>query len=67
MNEDQREQWKRTVAAKAAASRRRRYQPCKTLRGVRGAGMIRMPAPREQRCMNVRPELPGGSKEGRST
>jgi hypothetical protein len=49
MNEDQREAWKRALAAKATASRRQRYQPrSKTLVNVRGAGMVRLPAARKQ-------------------
>jgi hypothetical protein len=49
VNEDQRAEWKRALAAKAIASRRQRYQPRKAqLVNVRGTGMVRLPAARKQ-------------------
>jgi hypothetical protein len=54
MNEDQRAEWKRALAAKARQQRSQRYGP--QARGVRilkgraftGAGMVRLPAARKQ-------------------
>jgi hypothetical protein len=43
MNEEHREAWRKALAAKAAAGRRQRYRPRKTLLNVRGAGMVRIP------------------------
>jgi hypothetical protein len=49
MTEDQREAWRKALAAKAIASRRQRYQPRKALLvNVRGGGMVRLPAARKQ-------------------
>jgi hypothetical protein len=47
MNEEQREAWRKALAAKAARQRRQRYQP----RGIYStrAGMVRIPPPQAPR------------------
>jgi hypothetical protein len=56
MTEEQREAWRKALAAKAAASRRQRYQPReKTMANVRGAGMVRIPPPQQRRTERTAP------------
>jgi hypothetical protein len=47
MNEDQREQWRKALAANAAQHRRQRYRPRTGLLNVR-AGMVRLPPAKER-------------------
>lgn len=42
MNEDQREQWRKALADKAAASRRGGRRSQRGVRNVNGAGMVRV-------------------------
>jgi hypothetical protein len=51
VNEDQRQQWKRALAAKAAQQRRQQYRPrARGIQAVKGAGMVRVLPPQSERA-----------------
>lgn len=57
MNEGQREQWRKALAAKAATQRQQRYrsQP-RGIRSVRGVGMVRILPRKQPRIRNGDPD-----------
>jgi hypothetical protein len=49
MTEEQHEQWRKALKARAARQRRLRYQPRKSIYNIRGPGMVRIPPPQPNR------------------